>query len=60
VLSKVETYFADDEEVLMLIVRLLDGQRSSQIREEEGMTKTAYATVRRRLRRGLTKLGLTG
>ena len=60
VLSAVESHFADDEEVLMIVLRLREGQRPRQIQEEEGMTLTQYNTARRRLRRGLAKLGLTG
>ena len=60
VLAAVENHFAKDDEVLMLVLRLREGQRPRQIQAEEGMSKKTYATVRRRLRRGLAKLGFTG
>lgn len=60
VFADIETFFADDEEVLMLVLCLRDGQRPREIQESAGMTVTQYNTTRRRLRRGLTKLGLGG
>ncbi|WP_395680470.1 hypothetical protein [Dokdonella sp.] len=59
-LAAVETHFDEDDEVLMLVFRLRDGQRSTQIRKEEGWTATQYATIRRRLRRALAKLAIPG
>ena len=60
VFADIEAFFADDEEVLMLVLCLRDGQRPREIQESAGMTMTQYNTARRRLRRGLTKLGLGG
>jgi hypothetical protein len=60
VFADIEAFFADDEEVLMLVLCLRDGQRPREIQESAGMTVTQYNTARRRLRRGLTKLGLGG
>jgi len=60
VFTDIEAFFADDEEVLMLVLCLRDGQRPREIQESAGMTVTQYNTARRRLRRGLTKLGLGG
>jgi len=58
--SAIESHFARDEKVLMMVMHLREGRRAHEIQAEEGMTLTEYATVRRRLRRGLAKLGLTG
>jgi hypothetical protein len=60
VFADIEAFFADDEEVLMLVLCLRDGQRPREIQESADMTITQYNTARRRLRRGLTKLGLGG
>ncbi len=60
VFADIEAFFADDEEVLMLVLCLRDGQRPREIQESAGITVTQYNTARRRLRRGLTKLGLGG
>jgi len=60
VFADIEAFFANDEEVLMLVLCLRDGQRPREIQESAGMTVTQYNTARRRLRRGLTKLGLGG
>jgi hypothetical protein len=58
--TSVENYFANDDEVMMILLRLGEGQRPRQIQVEEGMTETQYRTIRRRLRRGLAKLGYSG
>lgn len=60
VFTDIETFFADDEEVLMLVLCLRYGQRPREIQESASMTVTQYNTARRRLRRGLAKLGLGG
>lgn len=60
VFADIEAFFADDDEVLMLVLCLRDGQRPREIQESAGMTVTQYNTARRRLRRGLTRLGLSG
>jgi DNA-directed RNA polymerase specialized sigma24 family protein len=60
VFDAIDAYFADAEEVLMLVLCLRDGMRPREIQEAAGMTVTQYNSARRRLRRGLTKLGLSG
>jgi hypothetical protein len=60
VLSAIETHFASDEEVFMIVICLRDGRRAHEIQELADMTTTQYNTARRRLRRGLAKLGFTG
>lgn len=58
--SAIESHFAGDEQALVMVMHLREGRRAHEIQAEEGMTLKEYATVRRRLRRGLTKMGLTG
>ena len=60
VFADIEAFFADDEEVLMLVLCLRDGQRPREIQKSAEMTVTQYNTARRRLRRGLSPLGLGG
>jgi hypothetical protein len=57
-LAAIDEHFADDEEVLMILLREREGQSPQQIQLEEGMTRTQYETARRRYRRGLSKLDL--
>lgn len=60
VFSAIENYFADDDDVLMLVLCLREGHRPREIHEIAGLTLTQYNTARRRLSRGLTKLGFRG
>jgi DNA-directed RNA polymerase specialized sigma24 family protein len=57
-LASIETFFADAEEVLMLVLCLREGMRPREIQAVAGMTLTQYNSARTRLRRGLMKLGL--
>lgn len=52
----IDARFADDEEVMFIIMGHKDGMSASAIREVSGMNQTQYETARKRLRRGLEKL----
>ncbi len=60
VFDTIENYFADDDEVLMLLLCLREGHRPKEIQQTAGMSLTQYNTARRRLSRGLSKLGFRG
>jgi hypothetical protein len=52
----IDKHFESDEGVQYLLMGLKDGQSASEIRDLMGWSSNEYATVRRRLRRGLTRL----
>lgn len=54
--SMIEKYFAQDEEVLGILLGEREGWSAEKIREEFKMTKLSYDTARTRMRRGLDKL----
>lgn len=54
--DKIEGFFADDQEVAWLVLCLKIEKMPSKARDEAGLSQTQYETVRRRMRRGLTKL----
>jgi hypothetical protein len=55
-LEQVMNHFKDDEQVGWLIRGAAQALTASTVQKLSGMSKTAYATARRRLRRGLEKL----
>jgi len=57
-IAVIDEHFADDEEVLMILLREREGQSAQQIQLEEGMTQKQYETARKRYRRGLSKIDI--
>jgi len=49
--KELEVIFDEDEEILMLLLYLQNGNSPSEIREEEGWSQTQFNTIRRRTRR---------
>lgn len=47
--------FEDDQEALLVIMGELDGMTAEEIRSVTGLSETAYATIRRRIRRALDR-----
>jgi RNA polymerase sigma-70 factor (ECF subfamily) len=57
-LAHIQRLFADDPVVLGIIDGLAAGLDAEQIRNQLGLTTTAYDTARRRMRRALLREGL--
>jgi len=49
--KQMESFFDEDEEILLLLLYLHDGFSPSEIQHEEGWSETQYNTIRRRMRR---------
>lgn len=49
-------YFADDEEITMVLMAMEDGMRGAAVQEVCGLTQVQYETARTRLRRGKAKM----
>jgi len=49
--KELEVIFEEDEEILLLILYLQEGNSPSEIQESEGWSKTQFNTIRRRMRR---------
>ena len=49
--KKLETIFEGDEEILLLILYLQEGNSPLEIQENEGWSRTQFNTIRRRMRR---------
>lgn len=56
--TAIDEHFADDEEVLMILLREREGQSPQQIQLEERMTQKQYEAARKRYRRGLSKIDI--
>jgi len=57
-IAAIDKNFAEDEEVLMILLREREGQSAQQIQLEEGMNQKQYETARKRYRRGLSKIDI--
>lgn len=58
-LEQIEALFAGDAEALRVIDALAEGLTAEEVRVQCELTPTAYATVRKRIRRALLRAGLT-
>ena len=54
--TRIDAYFAGDDEVRWLVMGHKDGLKAAEIRDLSSMDQTQYETARRRFRRGLEKL----
>jgi hypothetical protein len=57
-LAQIRMLFADDSVILGILDCLAEGLVPEQIRQQLGLTSTAYDTARRRMRRALLREGL--
>jgi len=49
--NELEAIYEEDEEILLLILYLQEGESSSEIQKNEGWSETHYNSIRRRMRR---------
>lgn len=58
-LEQIEALFAHDADALRVLDALAEGLTADEVRARCDLTPTAYATVRKRMRRALLRAGLT-
>lgn len=49
--KQLESFFDEDEEILLLLLYLNEGYSPCEIQQEEGWSETQYNTIRKRMRR---------